>query len=167
MGSFLGGNINQIQPQIICNLNLIKLITTFILETISISLASSKGHYNDQCLLVPICQVHPSLVYGSPTIYEKIYHRLVNMRQDSSGVEKFLIDWSSMQIREKHGECVTPEPERKIGNIPQTIAKNTVCKKVKVKTFVITFYSNICLLLGISWLPFQNNVLLPRRISSL
>ena len=95
---------------------------------------------------VPICQVHPSLVYGSPTIYEKIYHRLVNMRQDSSGVEKFLIDWSSMQIREKHGECVTPEPERKIGNIPQTIAKNTVCKKVKVKTFVITFYSNICLL---------------------
>ena len=54
------------------------------------------------------------------------------MRQDSSGVEKFFIDWSNMQIREKHGECVTPEPERKIGNIPQTIAKNTVCKKFKV-----------------------------------
>lgn len=71
-------------------------------------------------------------MYGSPSIYEKIYHRLFNMRQDSSGVEKFFIDWSNMQIREKHGECVTPEPERKIGNIPQTIAKNTVCKKFKV-----------------------------------
>jgi len=70
-------------------------------------------------------------VYGSPIMYEKIYHRLVTMRQDSSGLEKFFIDWSNMQIREKHGECVTPEPERKIGNIPQTIAKNTVCRKIK------------------------------------
>ena len=70
-------------------------------------------------------------------MYEKIYHRLVTMRQDSSGLEKFFIDWSNMQIREKHGECVTPEPERKIGNIPQTIAKNTVCRKIKV---CIRFY---------------------------
>ena len=65
-------------------------------------------------------------------MYEKIYHRLVTMRQDSSGLEKFFIDWSNMHIREKHGECIIPEPERKIGNIPQTIAKNTVCRKIKV-----------------------------------
>ena len=76
-------------------------------------------------------------MYGSPSIYEKIYHRLFNMRQDSSGVEKFFIDWSNMQIREKNGECVTPEPERKIGNIPQTIAKNTVCKKFKVSLYIL------------------------------
>lgn len=78
-----------------------------------------------------LLEVHPSLVYGSPTLYEKMYQRLVSLRQDSSGVEKFLIDWSSTQIREKHGECVTPEQERKIKNIPQTIAKNTVVKKYK------------------------------------
>ena len=70
-------------------------------------------------------------------IYEKIYHRLVNMRQDSTGVEKFFIDWSNTQIREKHGACVTPEQERKIANIPQTIAKNTVCKKFKVQLILI------------------------------
>jgi len=90
-----------------------------------------EGIHKDEKLWEVFLEVHPTLVYGSPSIYEKIYHRLFNMRQDSSGVEKFFIDWSNMQIREKHGECVTPEPERKIGNIPQTIAKNTVCKKFK------------------------------------
>ena len=84
-------------------------------------------------------------------IYEKMYHRLFNMRQDSSGVEKFIIDWSNMQIREKHGECVTPEPERKIGNIPQTIAKNTVCKKFKVLT--------ILMILHLTLNPFHRNTL--------
>jgi len=49
-----------------------------------------------------------------------------------SGFKKFFVDWSNSQIREKHGDCVTPHPERRLGNIPQAIAKNTICKKYKV-----------------------------------
>ena len=63
-------------------------------------------------------------------IFERLYHKLVTMRRSVSGVEKFFIDWSSHQIREKHGDCVTPDPEHRVG-IQQTIAKKTVCKKYK------------------------------------
>lgn len=52
------------------------------------------------------------------------------MRRSVSGVQKFFIDWSNHQIRERHGDCVTPEVERR-GGIQQAIAKNTVAKKYK------------------------------------
>ena len=71
----------------------------------------------------------PTLVYGNQAIYEKIYHRLVTLYQEKTGVEKILIDWSNSAVREGAN---TPESQRKLGAIPQTIAKNTVCKKFKV-----------------------------------
>ena len=77
----------------------------------------------------------PTLVYGNQAIYEKIYHRLVTLYQEKTGVEKILIDWSNSAVREGAN---TPESQRKLGAIPQTIAKNTVCKKFKVYTFIFT-----------------------------
>ena len=74
-------------------------------------------------------QVHPTLLYGTAAIYEKIYHRLVSLYQEKTGVEKFLIDWSNNTVREG---VSTPEAQRKLANIPTAIAKNTVCKKFKV-----------------------------------
>ena len=74
-------------------------------------------------------QVKPSLLYGNQSIYEKIYHRLVILYQEKTGMERLLIDWSNSTVREGNS---TPESKRKIGAIPQTIAKNTVCKKFKV-----------------------------------
>ena len=74
-------------------------------------------------------QVKPTLLYGNQNIYEKIYHRLVTLYQEKTGVEKLLIDWSNCTVREG---AATPESQRKLGAIPQTIAKNTVCKKFKV-----------------------------------
>ena len=71
----------------------------------------------------------PSLLYGNQSIYEKIYHRLVTLYQEKTGMERLLIDWSNSTVREG---ASTPESKRKIGAIPQTIAKNTVCKKFKV-----------------------------------
>ena len=49
--------------------------------------------------------------------------------QEKTGMERLLIDWSNSTVREG---AATPESKRKIGAIPQTIAKNTVCKKFKV-----------------------------------
>ena len=74
-------------------------------------------------------QVHPTLVYGTAAIYEKIYHRLVSLYQEKTGVQKFLIDWSNSTVREGAG---SPESQRKLANIPTAIAKNTICKKFKV-----------------------------------
>jgi len=73
-------------------------------------------------------EVKPSLLYGNQSIYEKIYHRLVILYQEKTGMQRLLIDWSNSTVREG---AATPESKRKIGAIPQTIAKNTVCKKFK------------------------------------
>ena len=71
----------------------------------------------------------PTLLYGNHLIYEKIYHRLVTLYQEKSGVEKLLIDWSNSQVREG---ATTPDSQRKFVAIPQKVAKSTVCKKFKV-----------------------------------
>ena len=70
------------------------------------------------------------MLYGPPVIFERIFHKLVMMRKSVSGLQKFFIDWSSHQVREKHGDCVTPDVERRVG-VQSAIAKNTVCKKYK------------------------------------
>ena len=70
------------------------------------------------------------MLYGPPVIFERIFHKLVTMRRSVSGLQKFFIDWSSHQVREKHGDCVTPDVERRVG-VQSAIAKNTVCKKYK------------------------------------
>ena len=74
-------------------------------------------------------QIKPTLLYGNQTIYEKIYHRLVTLYQEKTGVQKLLIDWSNSTVREGAG---TPESQRKLGAIPQKVAKSTVIKKFKV-----------------------------------
>ena len=78
------------------------------------------------------------MLYGNQVLYEKIYHRLVTLYQEKTGVEKLFIDWSNSTVREGVG---TPESQRKLGAIPQTIAKNTVCKKFKV-WIVCTLFEN-------------------------
>ena len=76
----------------------------------------------------------PTLVYGNQILYEKIYHRLATLYQEKTGVEKLLIDWSNSTVREG---AATPESQRKlVAGIPQTIAKNTVCKKFKVRAHI-------------------------------
>merc|ERR550539_2119241 len=47
-----------------------------------------------------LAEVHPTLLYGTAAIYEKIYHRLASLYQEKTGVQKFLIDWSSSTVRE-------------------------------------------------------------------
>jgi len=89
--------------------------------------------FNQQELFWKVMEeVQPTILYGPPVIFERIYHKLKNVRRSMSGFKKFFVDWSNSQIREKHGDCVTPHPERRLGNIPQAIAKNTICKKYKV-----------------------------------
>lgn len=73
-------------------------------------------------------EIKPTLLYGNQTIYEKIYHRLVTLYQEKTGVQKLLIDWSNSTVREGAG---TPESQRKLGAIPQKVAKSTVIKKFK------------------------------------
>ena len=70
------------------------------------------------------------MLYGPPVIFERLFHKLITLRRSKSGVQKFFIDWSNHQVREKHGDCVTPDMERR-GGIQSSIAKNTVCKKYK------------------------------------
>ena len=53
----------------------------------------------------------------------------MTLYQEKTGVEKLFIDWSNSTVREG---AATPESQRKLGAIPATIAKNTVCKKFKV-----------------------------------
>ena len=70
------------------------------------------------------------MLWGPPVIFERLYHRLITLRRGASSAQKFFIDWSNHQVREKHGDCVTPDMERR-GGIQTAIAKNTVCKKYK------------------------------------
>lgn len=86
--------------------------------------------HNQQLFFEALEETQPSILYGPPVIFERIFHKLVSMRRSVSGVEKFFIDWSNHRIREQHGDCVTPDLERRSG-IGQAIAKNTVAKKYK------------------------------------
>jgi len=86
--------------------------------------------HNQEDFFAALEEVQPSVLYGPPVIFERIFHKLVTMRRSVSGLQKFFIDWSSHQVREKHGDCVTPDVERRVG-VQSAIAKNTVCKKYK------------------------------------
>jgi len=80
-----------------------------------------------------IKEVEPTIMYGPPVIFERIYHRLVQARRNVTGVERFFLDWTNNAEARHHS------PDRsaggggtsKIGDIQHKIAKNTVCKKYK------------------------------------
>ncbi|XP_023330627.1 very long-chain-fatty-acid--CoA ligase bubblegum [Eurytemora carolleeae] len=83
--------------------------------------------------------IQPTILYGPPVIFERIYHRLVQLRRSVSGVERFFLDWSNGAVSQKHLQNhsglslpgAKPSGSTKIGDIQSKIAKNTVCKKYK------------------------------------
>jgi len=77
-----------------------------------------------------IKEVQPTILYGPPVIYERIYHRLIQLRRSASGVERFFLDWSNHTVSKNQGST-SPRTHNKMGDIQQKIAKNTICKKYK------------------------------------
>lgn len=47
-------------------------------------------------------EVQPSVFFGPPEIYERIYHRLRDTRRQMSGVQRIFLDWSAKTVRSKH-----------------------------------------------------------------
>ena len=91
-------------------------------------------HNTPHIIVTATLQVRPSLVYAGPALFERLYHRLVALYQERSGVERLLIDWGSSRVREGAAQAAnSPEQHRRVvAGISQSIARATVCKKFKV-----------------------------------
>ena len=76
-------------------------------------------------------QVRPTVVYGQPVVFERIYHKLVEMRRTLSGLQKSIMDWSCGRLMGNQQEHIIPQTDSKLGNIQHKIVKNTICRKYK------------------------------------
>jgi len=76
-------------------------------------------------------EVRPTVVYGQPVVFERIYHKLVEMRRTLSGLQKSIMDWSCGRLMGNQQEHIIPQTDSKLGNIQHKIVKNTICRKYK------------------------------------
>ena len=70
-------------------------------------------------------------MFGPPVVFERIYHKLVEMRRTLSGLQKSIMDWSCGRLAGSQTEHILPQTESKLGNIQHKLVKNTICKKYK------------------------------------
>ena len=78
-----------------------------------------------------VFQVRPTVVFGQPVVFERIYHKLVEMRRTLSGLQKSIMDWSCGRLMGNQQEHIIPQTDSKLGNIQHKIVKNTICRKYK------------------------------------
>merc|ERR1719222_240482 len=82
-------------------------------------------------LISSVFQVRPTVVYCQPVVFERIYHKLVEMRRTLSGLQKSIMDWSCGRLMGNQQEHIIPQTDSKLGNIQHKIVKNTICRKYK------------------------------------
>jgi long-subunit acyl-CoA synthetase (AMP-forming) len=49
-----------------------------------------------------LAEIEPTVFFGPPAIYERVYHRLRELRRNMSGLQRIFLDWSNSTVRNKH-----------------------------------------------------------------
>ncbi|CAB4060694.1 ACSBG [Lepeophtheirus salmonis] len=79
-----------------------------------------------------VFDVQPTVLFAPTLIYERIFHKLRNLKRSMSGIQKIVLDWSSCTLRDKHlNEQKKIKATRKLNQWQTALAKNTVTKKYK------------------------------------
>ncbi len=80
-----------------------------------------------------IAEIQPSVFFGPPSAYERIYHHFREMKKHTSGVSRLILDWSNGALKTKHlkDQSSRAAPVRKLSQVRHSLAKNAVCKKYK------------------------------------
>lgn len=84
-------------------------------------------------LLDAIFDIHPTVFFGPPCVYERIYHYFRDMKKHTSGVSRLILDWSNGALKTKHlkDNSSRTAPVRKLSQVRHSLAKTAVCKKYK------------------------------------
>ena len=80
-----------------------------------------------------ISEIKPTVFFGPPSTYERIYHHFREMKKHTSGVSRLILDWSNGALKTKHlkDQSTRAAPVRKLSQVRHSVAKNAVCKKYK------------------------------------
>ena len=80
-----------------------------------------------------ITEIQPTVFFGPPSAYERIYHHFRDMKKHTSGVSRLILDWSNGALKTKHlkDQSSRAAPVRKLSQVRHSLAKNAVCKKYK------------------------------------
>jgi len=80
-----------------------------------------------------ISEIQPTVFFGPPSAFERIYHHFREMKKHTSGVSRLILDWSNGALKTKHlkDQSSRAAPVRKLSQVRHSIAKNAVCKKYK------------------------------------
>ena len=80
-----------------------------------------------------ISEIKPTVFFGPPSAYERIYHHFREMKKHTSGVSRLILDWSNGALKTKHlkNQSSRAAPVRKLSQVRHSVAKNAVCKKYK------------------------------------
>ena len=114
-----------------------------IYYTISVAgtlMFAASDEFNQECILTDddaffsaVEDINPTVFFGPPFVYERMYHRLRLMKRATSGVEHLVLDWSNKALKNKHMKNDVSKgmvPTRKISAIRNAVAKNTVTKRL-------------------------------------
>lgn len=80
-----------------------------------------------------LADIQPTVFFGPPAAFERIYHRFRDMKRHTSGMQRLILDWSNSALKDKHlqDHSRRRSPARKLSQIQTSLAKNAVCKKYK------------------------------------
>merc|ERR1712226_395623 len=102
---------------------------------------SASDEFDQECILSDddaffnaVEEINPTVFFGPPSVYERMYHRLRLMKRSTSGVQHLVLDWSNKALKNKHMKNDVSKgmvPTRKISAIRNAVAKNTVTKRYK------------------------------------
>ena len=87
---------------------------------------------DDDAFFSAVEEINPTVFFGPPSVYERMYHRLRLMKRSTSGVQHLVLDWSNKALKNKHMKNDVSKgmvPTRKISAIRNAVAKNTVTKR--------------------------------------
>ena len=97
---------------------------------------------DDDAFFNAVEEINPTVFFGPPSVYERMYHRLRLMKRSTSGVQHLVLDWSNKALKNKHMKNDVSKgmvPTRKISAIRNAVAKNTVTKRYRIlRYFLVT-----------------------------
>lgn len=57
---------------------------------------------DDDALFDAIAEVQPTVFFGPPLVFEKMYHRLREIKRSTSGLQRLVLNWSNDAMKSKH-----------------------------------------------------------------
>ena len=88
---------------------------------------------SDDDLFEAVTEIAPTVFFGTPAVYERIYHCLREMKRSTSGFQRLVLDWGTGALKNKHmkNDVARTSSTRKMSQIRDSVAKNAVTKKYK------------------------------------